>query len=169
LRLLHYTEHPWPKRLKWCDRAPVDEIFKPSGIWVTTEGEDSWFNWCIGERFNIERLQFVHRVHLRAGARICWIMTVEELDAFTAKYGVSPYPGGARIWIDWRRVMTTYDGLIIPEYFWERRNHFETSWYYTWDCASGCIWNRKAITRVTPHAMHSLDSLINLTIDRAVA
>ena len=45
--------------------------------------------------------------------------------------------------IAWEKVAAKYDGLIITPYIWQRR--MELNWYYTWDCASGCIWNVRAI------------------------
>ena len=38
------------------------------------------------------------------------------------------------------------DGIIIAPYQWYCR--MTVDWYYTWDCASGCIWNLDAIESV---------------------
>ncbi|QBI98814.1 hypothetical protein SEA_BOBBY_184 [Mycobacterium phage Bobby] len=46
-------------------------------------------------------------------------------------------------WIDWGKVAADYGGIIIAPYQWSRR--MDPHWYYTWDCASGCIWNLEAI------------------------
>jgi hypothetical protein len=51
--------------------------------------------------------------------------------------------------IDWYRVAEQYDGIIITPYIYERRLTEYTTWYYSWDCASGCIWNGKAIANIT--------------------
>lgn len=50
--------------------------------------------------------------------------------------------------IDWQKVSRQYDGIIIAPYQWEHR--LSSDWYYPWDCASGCIWNGKAIQTIVP-------------------
>ena len=49
-------------------------------------------------------------------------------------------------YINWRKVAKAFDGIIIPEYIYSRRLDGNASdWYYGWDCASGCIWDARAI------------------------
>lgn len=54
------------------------------------------------------------------------------------------------IWLDWAAIGKLYDGIIIAPYLWERRLNGGAMWYYGWDCASGCIWNPRAISEVNP-------------------
>lgn len=49
------------------------------------------------------------------------------------------------IWIDWVKVKPLYDGIIITPYQWRCRLDPDIFWYYSWDCASGCIWNLETI------------------------
>lgn len=48
--------------------------------------------------------------------------------------------------ISWKKVRKNYDGIIIAPYQWDCRNASETTWYYPWDCASGCIWNLEKVS-----------------------
>ena len=45
-----------------------------------------------------------------------------------------------------------YQGIIIAPYLWTRRHHESTGWYYSWDCASGVIWDARAIAELKPLA-----------------
>lgn len=49
------------------------------------------------------------------------------------------------IHIQWEKVKKEYDGIVIAPYQWECRLRNKFMWYYSWDCASGCIWNIDAI------------------------
>lgn len=49
--------------------------------------------------------------------------------------------------IDWGRVAEKYGGIeIAPGLPWRFRTR--SKWYYTWDCASGVIWDVNAITGI---------------------
>jgi hypothetical protein len=50
--------------------------------------------------------------------------------------------------IDWVRVAAEYAGILIAPY--QRPVRHEIMWYYTWDCASACIWDTSIIERVEP-------------------
>jgi hypothetical protein len=64
--------------------------------------------------------------------------------AFDAEYRF-PHPDLGRMsYIDWPRVAERFDGVIIAPYQWKHR--LELMWYYGWDCASGCIWNARAVS-----------------------
>lgn len=51
--------------------------------------------------------------------------------------------------LDWRAIAAKCDGIIISPYIWARRLNGYSHWYHGWDCASGCIWNPRAIREVT--------------------
>ena len=48
--------------------------------------------------------------------------------------------------INWLAVARDYDGILIAPYCYTRRMTLD--WYNTWDCASACVWNARAIERV---------------------
>lgn len=56
-----------------------------------------------------------------------------------------------RVWkypylINWSRVYEDYQGIVICPY--QDKNRMEHLWYYSWDHASGCIWNPELISNV---------------------
>lgn len=125
---------------------------KPRGCWITDDSESCWREWCVGERFNLEALTHKHEIVLDE-SNILILRNAWELDDFTRQYGGTCLwgpPGEPRKYrnryIDWQKVAGRYDGLIITPYQWERR--MDLNWYYTWDCASGCIWNADAIREI---------------------
>ena len=138
--------------------------FKPIGLWITPYGqEDNWFEWSMGEEFRISELNYIHDVELAVCANILRISSIAGLDAFSQQYAIDMFPGreaigyitGERLesWMicDWPRLAEKYDGLIISPYQWSRRLMHQgtrTDWYYSWDCASGCIWNARAIESI---------------------
>jgi len=50
--------------------------------------------------------------------------------------------------IDWPKVSREYKGIEFPVYFHKYRRTREHGWYYTWDVASGCIWDLSAVKKV---------------------
>jgi len=136
---------------------------KPVGFWISPHGEDDWAQWCLSES---SLAPWRYRVTLDPGANILWISTGEQLDIFHHTYAVqtdferymeAQYPAERyglgddylfRQWpIDWAKVAADYEGLIIVPYLWNHRLR-GPSWYYGWDCASGCIWSTAAIVAV---------------------
>lgn len=163
-KLYHYSSHPVTElKQDFHDlhRREIPIFQKPHGVWFSVEdfGEDdqNWKSWCIGERFRLEALKYKYSISIRKKARILYMYTMEELDAFSLKYaGNDPscfkrYTGNPEqrpciYIIDWERVMSEYDGIIIAPYRWDcRLMNPTTSWYYGWDCSSGCIWNMQVI------------------------
>lgn len=71
-----------------------------------------------------------------------YLRSTVDVDGFTDEYAIDPGPQVYRI--DWDAVAGTYQGIIITPYIWERRLG-DSAWYYSWDCASGCIWDPAAI------------------------
>lgn len=127
---------------------------KPHGLWVSVpdeNGEDGWVAFNEGEQFR--PTTHAHRVVLSPCANVRVLSSIDEFDAFHCEYGVPAFwrPRGREDWlydIDWPRVASEHDGIVIAPYLWARR--MNPHWYYTWDCASGCIWNLSAIEEVVP-------------------
>lgn len=117
---------------------------KPHGLWVSIEEEldpYGWKQWCYDEGFREDHFQFSYEIILKEDANILWLRTCEELDKFTVKYNIVSEIFLSNLKLDWETVRDSYNGIFISPYLWERRLHPHTSWYYSWDCASGCIWN----------------------------
>ena len=80
------------------------------------------------------------------------IETPDALCEITERYH-KPLPGlradfPVRHSLDWQAVAQNWQGILIPQYLWSMRLNSRHAWYYSWDCASGCIWNPEAIAAV---------------------
>lgn len=127
---------------------PRPRLDKPAGFWVSVEGNgDGWSDWCRSEQFGVDSLANEHVVTLKPDARILRIESAAGIDAFTDQYGIAADRGHV-YGIDWAAVAAEYQGIIITPYQWSRRLRPGSSWYYGWDCASGCIWDLSAVASV---------------------
>jgi hypothetical protein len=133
---------------------------KPNGFWLSDEsrGAYGWRSWCKDNQFRSFAMRYEHEIELVPDARILYIRTAEELRKFTEKYGYSliteickgrgdPYVSHFVDSIKWWKLTRRYHGIIITPYIWEERLG-DLQWYYSWDCASGCIWNPRAIASI---------------------
>jgi len=159
MRLSHFSSvgiAPFIGRASQEERGR-EFAMKPVGLWVSCDDHEmNWHDWCTSENFRIEQLVRSIKVKLREDANVMLITTPEQLVAFTAKYGYVPdfyhninIPPPApymQTYIDWKHVAEDYQGIIIAPYQWACR--MDIFWYYTWDCASGCIWDPAAIEHV---------------------
>lgn len=146
---LKYSDRPilLGEQVSRDQHAPVTCYGKPNGFWITDDTEDSWRSWCISEQFDLEQLTHVHQVELDE-RHIKILRTLDEIAEFNWQFSVTiPFPFHDKC-IDWPEVARQYDGLIITPYQWSIRLDRDYSWYYIWDCASGCIWNAAAIRAI---------------------
>lgn len=123
---------------------------KPRGFWISNDAaEVNWRSWCIDENFSLASLATAHDVSLASDSNLLLISSAAELDAFHEGYAA--HNGFRRDYaIRWGDVASKYDGVLITPYIWERRLSDRAGWYYGWDCASGCIWNARAIASISP-------------------
>lgn len=155
-RLIHYSRQPLEGvndgGLIEMKAQPLQPHAKPAGLWVSVEGEDDWLSWCRAERFAPDRFGHATLVELEEGPNVLRLATAGAIDDFTEEFGRDFRIGPVFTWkaIDWPAVSARYDGIVIAPYQWSRRLHERTSWYYTWDCASGCIWRARAVARLEP-------------------
>jgi hypothetical protein len=149
--LIHYSDQPLTAVEPVGDVERRRRIGKPPGLWVSVEtgNKDGWRDWCLGEKFELERLACATRVTLKPKANILRIKDRAGVRFVTENYrkanARSEYD-----WIDWAKLMLDYQGVVIAPYIWECRLEMWCSWYYTWDCASGCIWDADAVESLTP-------------------
>lgn len=177
MRLVHYSSNIVTKvrgrhqRSDFTSEERMAGIGKPRGFWVSDEasGAYGWRKWCQDNGFRSYAMRYEHEVVLAPDAKILYIRTPEELNKFAKRYHLKEgilYEIGLKVhrdmkrrgtaWdmppdikeINWHRVAKRYHGIVITPYIWQHRlgQHF---WYYGWDCASGCIWNAKAIESIT--------------------
>lgn len=153
--LSHFTKKPLGRLTS--KKQPGEESgwgsqHKPYGLWVSVDGPDDWEAWCKGESFGIGTMRY--RIDLRDPGALLWINGEAELLAFTKTYDKPhAFSDGHRSrhgsYIDWPRLARDWPGIVIAPYVWSCRLRDGTSWYYGWDCASGCIWDRRMIASAT--------------------
>lgn len=150
--LIHYSHAPVTevRSIPLSDQEGKDGMaFKPKGLWVSVKGNNDWKEWCTSEGFGLARLTHPHRVILAPDANILRITNAAEIDTFTEQYAL-PTHYLSRYEANWKLVAERYDGIIIAPYIWERRMSMVSAWYYSWDCASGCIWKAEAVMKIIP-------------------
>jgi hypothetical protein len=138
--------------------------FKPEGLWYSCG--DSWVEWCFREQFFSCFGDNIFEVIVDESA-LLKITNLKEFDAFVAEYGCEfddiiqlrnpeyksnlfAPPSGFRLppnCIRWDKMAEKYSGIEINPYLWEKRLDGGV-WYYCWDCASGCIWDKEAVLQV---------------------
>lgn len=155
MRLLHYTTAPLTAIRSVAQRQPTGEFDKPAGLWVSAEGPGDWREWCKAEEFGDPDAQRCYEIVLAPEASVLRLSGPNLLRAFSAEYGtVRPHADSGPVLlrdctaIDWPRVAERYAGILIAPYVWECRLDHRVSWYYGWDCASGCIWDASAVERI---------------------
>lgn len=151
IELTHYSRKPLGKVNSTRQTSEPDS--KPRGLWVSDDapydGEAmGWPHWCEAESFGLDRLVHRHVIKLAAPERLLWLRSVAAIDEFNREF--SEPPTWRYSTIRWDRVAKLYGGLVITPYQWARRLEGPARWYYTWDCASGCIWDASVVASVTP-------------------
>ncbi len=153
MKLIHYTDVPFSIEPRKYDQNDVYWKNKPRGLWVSIEGKYDWKWWCEEEQFCLEDLTVSYDVKLKNDANILYLKTEEEILNLSKIYSfINPQwdnPEGRRIFggyeVDWKKIAEEYQGIIIAPYQWKCRLAEPCSWYYGWDCASGCIWDLDCI------------------------
>ncbi len=165
MRFYHYSDDADLGTLRDARQPPDSEwLGKPSGLWVSDEDNDpegSWSTWCRNEHWGDIDEKHRHTIEVDV-RRVLRITTSAELMNFNRKYSRDMKIGHAsnrspnyrRTVISWTLVAERYDGIIISPYQWRHRMDHDMSWYYGWDCASGCIWNASAMEVVRDRATH---------------
>jgi hypothetical protein len=173
MKLIHYSNKEIKKLLEnyhsenFIKTMPMT---KPIGFWVSVKGEDDWQSWCEKEGFRLDALKYQYEVKLKKNSNILYLKTILDLKNFSEKYkskSLMALEENLEIenekdkqiieeissfadkyfsdFISWNKLRLDYDGIIISPYQWDFRY---TTWYYGWDCASGCIWNINSIKEI---------------------
>lgn len=120
-----------------------DDYSKPDGLWYSVG--DDWWRWLQSDwRAKWAGWKEVHVLEFDA-SRILQLKTVAAVRKFHDEFRAKQFP---RHMIDWRKVEKLYAGIEIAPYQGGLRFDHDVSWYYSWDVASGCIWDVSAITRL---------------------
>lgn len=148
----HRIYHSAPLTLDRSKRYEQAIHFKPRGLWFSVQAD--WDRWCSQdgcEDWVSEAL--IHKVVIKPFDDLLILRTPEDLDAFTLQYGRPDgidrkYAHCNRI--DWPEVAAKYPGIVSLNYVWERRLDGGCDWYYTWDAASGCVWDLDYVRCIIP-------------------
>jgi hypothetical protein len=116
---------------------------KPHGFWYQVDHE--WEEWC---SCNMPAWVKPNRCSIEVDhSRMIVIDSFEKLKAFSLKYKYKTITTRQLTsefrTIDWSRVAADYAGIEISPYQHEAR--YAYMWYYSWDVASGCVWDSSAI------------------------
>lgn len=151
MRLIHYSEEKFELEPREYDQKRNRWQAKPNGLWFSVEGKYDWKSWCLVENFEVPSLFHSYEIVLKPHSRILLIKTQEELFEFTKAYPLRTLRDADddTHQLNWMPVRIKYQGIIIAPYRWDCRLHMDSSWYYGWDCASGCIWDLDAIEKFT--------------------
>lgn len=166
--LVHYSKDPLPTELHNVKQEELnhDTGWKPSGLWVSCEkpdedpaAGDGWLRWCQSEEFHLDRLRHRTVVTLHAGANVLRLNSDDAILDFGQIYGRRRFGRNGFAYIDWQGVAEHYQGILIYPYSWALRFDMRTFWYYTWDCASGCIWDVSCIGTIERSAGYTKAAL----------
>lgn len=121
---------------------------KPVGLWYANGTE--WLEFLKYEMPDyMEKINHIYKIKpnyssggiYASGGGVLKLSTAKDVLDFTSQYGVDRYRTGSIDYIDWSLVANDWDGIEIIPYQRSLRMGNETSWYYTWDIGSGCIWS----------------------------
>ncbi len=160
IELIHYSRKPL-EAIKAVHQK--EEPFgKPKGLWVSVG--DAWLRYLTESPSELVRSQlakctYANHITLKDDADILLVTNTDQFDVFNHEYG-SPWPcvknrqpiqGQV---IDWKQVSTHHQGIIIAPHLREKAEDEqgswkpETIWYWTWVCASGCLWDSDAVRNI---------------------
>lgn len=132
-------------RIRMCDE-PFNGIqveqykqritFKPEGLWFGFG--TFWIDWV-----KDEMPEWIKDGIYKLTIDTSKILVVDSLSDFHKKYNVKLY--GHAIGINWLRIANEFSGIEIPSYQRDFRLASDYLWYYGWDVASGCIWDKSAL------------------------
>jgi hypothetical protein len=161
---VHVSRGPISK----LQKMPQGEGPKPNGLWY--DCDKKWIDWVQSEMPEwAKHYSYIYVVHLNK-SNILELKTEDDVLNFTEKYtfnkspsinvndlreqlGISRSEGYDKNWdlmggyagmgmhIDWGKVASQYSGIEICPYQGGLRMDNRTRWYYTWDIASGCVWD----------------------------
>lgn len=118
---------------------PVGEanaVGKPNGFWFAVGSE--WIDWTATE---MPKWKGDNLYSVEVDESQCIVIEDElGLREFHRQYSTSDGM------IDWAKVGKDAKGIIFKKYFPQARMKYR--WYYTWDVASGCVWDTTALKGV---------------------
>ena len=132
---------------------------KPNGLWLSCETkikEDiSWQEWCEIHQYRLDRLKYKHKVKLKPNIKLITIHDEKSLIQFSEQYRTKNHHRTKNhpvlkinLHMDWITIAKSHQGIMIYPTQHALRFDSKLSWYHSWDCASGCIWDTNAIESI---------------------
>ncbi len=119
---------------------------KPSGLWYGID--NSWRRWCEAE--DLESWIHLNEYNVKIREEYILVMKSDnDVRHFTKCYSINEGWDRCTSWVN---VAKDYSGIEIRNY---NRNlaydHLnDLLWLLTWDCSSGCIWDRNGLESLRP-------------------
>jgi hypothetical protein len=150
---------------------------KPSGLWFSIE--EDWKKVCEGTGLRLLRLAVATEIVPAKDSRLLSLAGERMVVDFTTEYAVRPdrtsglptsvdRGGNACNGIDWRRVASQYQGIVISPFVCSLCVEPRTRWYSWWDCESGCLWDSAAVAALKPLNAGLMQPLDRTTLIRRV-
>jgi len=148
---LHNTNNSnfiWYSNFQYRENELGD--MKPSGLWYSINNE--WIDWCKSEMPEWIRNYF-YEIDIDE-SKILILSNENEIISFHQKYNKNIFDSkiirSTFHSIDWNRVKKDYSGIEIQNYDNDIMGlRLAYTWYYSWDCSSGCIWSENAVKNIT--------------------
>lgn len=139
LKRTHITKQELNLRSR---RQSPNPNHKPKGLWYAIDND--WKEWCKSEWDSwLDKCDFEYELDIDM-TNVLLLDSVDAIITFDATYRKDLVPNILSM-IDWKAVANDYSGIEISPYQWMLRLDHRISWYYGWDVASGCIWDKNAI------------------------
>lgn len=146
----HHRIHNSKRKIKKL-KGVVEQVsdMKPRRLWYGFD--DSWLTFIKNEMPHLEGKYF-YEIDINS-CNVLQLKTERQIRLFGQEYKVIDrdlYTMDKKLYdlvkksifkIDWKRVSNEYDGIEINPYQSEMRMDNTHIWYYSWDVASGCVWN----------------------------
>jgi hypothetical protein len=141
MKLIHYSVEPLGV-LK--DTEQTEWQMKPHGLWFSVR--DAWKRWCEAEDFCLEALKYETEIRLAENANLIHLSTPKQVLDFHEEYVIHDRDwqlnfGTRGYRVDWRAVQKNFQGIVIAPFYRGFGLMDAPTWYYAWDCDSGCIWD----------------------------
>jgi hypothetical protein len=122
---------------------------KPCGLWLSDESKRGrgWSNWCKGENWNVDGLLYetIFECDMTNWKVIKTPAQMKKFHRDFSAHNEYSILSSLGKYIDWAKVQKEFAGILIAPYRWDFRFHMEARWYYSWDCASACVWDLSTV------------------------
>lgn len=146
------------KKIKFNFEKKYQQVsgIKPRGFWYSCYND--WYNFT--QREDQFHSKYIHQININSRVltniqnknkdKLLVIHNLKDFDIFNSRYAYElRYSNDSEndllnYLVDWNKVSQDYGGIQICPYLKKRK---KILWYYSFDVASGCVWNIKSIIK----------------------